>query len=526
MLNLIKSLIVVLSFSALVFRFARPIADIFGSQTNLRRDQAIWIFITVFAFLVPNYYLVLLACVITCVRQSSRHDNATALYFILLLVLPSLDHYLPEGNPKIFINQGRIYGAALLFPAALQLRRRSESSSGLSGIDWLVIIYILWISLISAINVPFTQACKDTVYLLIDTWLPYFVASRSLRGLEQFHRFGASVVVFAAIIGLIGLFESVWHWILYSQLSATLGATLLPYNARGSSDLLRGVATMGSIPLGYTMMIAIGFIFLLWPRISSNQSRFALLFAILGGLLGSLSRGPWVGVAAVLILVVVLGPGASKRIFYGLFGVGAAFLVLLLSPYGRDILDLLPFVGTAETGNVDYRSRLLTVSIEVFKETPIVGNYQYLKHPLMKQMIQGEGIVDVVNTYLQLALPFGGIGLAIFVFIFLTGLRRVWRSRQLNIKNPDIERLGRTIIATVTGVLVVISTVSSGSVIAALYWVLAGACDAFARTFGSNESFVTPSARPVLTQNHHHKRQAPPLRRVQKLYALPRCRSE
>ena len=93
--------------------------------------------------------------------------------------------------------------------------------------------------------------------------------------------------------------------------------------------------------------------------------------------------------------------------------------LLLASPAGRTIIDYLPFVGTVDAGTVTYRERLFDISIEVIKQNPVLGAADVMQLPVMQQLRQGAGIIDIVNTYLLVALVTGLVGLSLFAGFFI-----------------------------------------------------------------------------------------------------------
>jgi len=216
---------------------------------------------------------------------------------------------------------------------------------------------------------------------------------------------------------------------------------------------------------------------------------------LVAGLIASWSRGPWVGAVAMMVFAVTLGPGLGKRLAKLVGAGGVATVVLLLSPFGQRIIDLLPFVGTSESGSVDYRSRLFDVSMQVFRQNPFFGDTRYLQNPIMEQMRQGQGIIDMVNTYLQVALPYGALGLAFFLAALLIPMRMVWRTRKRILHtDPETERLGRVLLAIMVGIMLTIATVSSLGVIPTIYWLMAGLCVAYARV--ASPASVYPDGVP------------------------------
>jgi O-antigen ligase len=106
---------------------------------------------------------------------------------------------------------------------------------------------------------------------------------------------------------------------------------------------------------------------------------------------------------------------------------GLALPLLAVVPGGQKVLDLLPFIGMVEVENITYRQRLIDNAVIVIQRTPWLGSFDYRSTPQMQSMTQGQGIIDIVNTYIGVALSFGLNGLTLFVVFFvrvLQGIRK------------------------------------------------------------------------------------------------------
>jgi O-antigen ligase len=143
---------------------------------------------------------------------------------------------------------------------------------------------------------------------------------------------------------------------------------------------------------------------------------------------------------------------------------------------------MLPFIGSAEAETVDYRQRLFENALIVIERNPLIGSADYLSTPEMQAMVQGEGIVDTVNTYLEVALNSGMIGLSLFLGFFVAILIGLWRATIHGAHHKlDLGNCARALTATLLGILVTIGTVSSVEFIPYVYWSFAGLCVAFIR---------------------------------------------
>lgn len=105
---------------------------------------------------------------------------------------------------------------------------------------------------------------------------------------------------------------------------------------------------------------------------------------------------------------------------------------------------MLPYIGTLEKDNITYRERLLDNSLIVIERNLWFGSFDFRKTPEMQSMVQGQGIIDIVNTYLNLALRFGVVGLALFVAFFASALLSLRKTlRTFADKDEHLCRLGR-----------------------------------------------------------------------------------
>jgi O-antigen ligase len=111
----------------------------------------------------------------------------------------------------------------------------------------------------------------------------------------------------------------------------------------------------------------------------------------------------------------------------------------------------------------------------VIKRNPWFGSTNFLETPEMESLGEGKEIVDLVNSYLEIALGRGFIGVALFIGFFLAICWGIYQGfRRQPDKSSDEHLLGRSLMATLAGILIIIATVSSYSFIPILYWSVAG----------------------------------------------------
>ena len=195
-----------------------------------------------------------------------------------------------------------------------------------------------------------------------------------------------------------------------------------------------------------------------------------------------MSRGPWISALLLIILFILQGPMAFKNLSKLLIGGLIVISLLATTPMGQKIINLLPIVGKVEKNNIDYREQLLTNSLIVIARNPIFGSVDYLKEPEMLELIQGQGIIDVVNTYIGITLSVGYAGLVLFISIFASVILAIRRSMKLiTDKRNQLHLLGRSLVAVLLSIMFMISTTSSIASLPIIYWSILGLGIAYTR---------------------------------------------
>ena len=476
----LRALVVILALACIVFAFARRPATDLIPYSDFARRRNLWLALTVAAFISQSFWLYMALAAIALITARRREHNPLALFFILLFLIPPASAEISGLgliNYLFALDHVRLLALLVLLPAFFMLRKQANTLPfGRAWPDKLLILHLGLSALLYLRETTLTDTLRQMFYLFTDVFLPYYVASRALKQLGEFKDAMLAFALAAMLLALIGVFEYSRHWLLYSSLVDAMGLNwgLFGFLLRDGS--LRASASTGqAIVLGYVISVAIGFYLFLHAGVRSRlQQRLGALLLV-AGLFVTLSRGPWVGTALIITVFIATGRNAIKHLM--LLGLAGMLAIPLLSiiPGGNKLIDLLPYIGTIEKGNITYREDLFTNSVIVIKRNPLLGSIDFLSTPEMQAMIQGQGIIDIVNTYLIVTLNSGLVGLAFFAGFFISigfGLFKALRTFQN--KDDETRRLGRALLATLAGVLVTITTVSNISVIPTVYWSLAG----------------------------------------------------
>lgn len=477
----LRALIVILVLSSLTFVVFRPAFERIIEAPRLNRYFAIWVAITVSAFVAHNIWIFTAALVVILLFASMKEKNIVALYVFIMFAVPLLPIRVPGfGVIEYLINLDylRVVNLVLLFPLLLNRPKGNERTAKWVGVvDKLMIILVLYMTLMMIRETTMTDAIRAGVLNIIDILIPYFAISRHVNSLDRMREVFVALVLVGLIVGVLATFEYLKSWLLYSGLQGALGvsAGLGGYLRRGL-DLRAQVSTGQPIPLGYITAMVFG----AWMYVRyfvENPKHRKLIYLILAvAVFVPVSRGPWVGWVAMMFLILYLGRnGTTNALIFLIFG-AAVFMVLAVLPGGERFINLLPFVGNVDTFNIDYRERLLESALIVIEKNFWFGSVDFLETPEMLTMIQGEGIIDLVNTYLVYALEFGIIGFILFVSPFILVGAFVFSTKSLSIEALSIRAV---LLGLLLGTSVTIYTVSSISIIPRFYWLLIGLMAAF-----------------------------------------------
>ena len=473
----LKALIVVTILAITIFALAKPICLRFMGESDFARRRNIWLVLTVVAFASPSFWLFVIVATPLLAWGGNKDSNPVAFYLFTMHIIPPTVHLeIPTVliNHLFELNLYRILSLVVLLPTAWRVIRSGERLA--SGTGWVDVFILSFAALQLLSFLPYesiTNAGRRGFLLFIDAVLVYYVVSRICTSRKRIVDAMASFAVICGIFAAIALFESIKGWLLYHELATVWGVPArLPYLLR--DDILRAAAAVGhSLALGYALAIGLGF--WLYLRTLTQPLRFAR-FVTIGlcvGLLAAYSRSPWIVAVIIYFAYVSQGPRGGVRFSKALFVASMLTAIVLVSPIGHRVIENLPFVGSVDAANVIYRERLAKASWQLIQQHPWFGDPFVLQH--LQSLRQGEGIIDLVNTYAAVAMFYGLVGLVLFLapaFIATGGALRA--ARWSASRDADLSRLGANLVACMLGTLVMMTAGSFGTILEKMYYVLVG----------------------------------------------------
>ena len=509
MFDELKPMVVVLTLALIVFALARPICLHFMEAQAFARRRNVWFGLTCAAFVAPNLWLYA-AVALPLVYWAGRVDrHPTAVYLVLLLAVPPvrLPIPMPLINQLFELSYFRILELALLVPAAFRILGAGEAGQRRPGKTDLLLLAFGVLQLV--LYMPYesvTNTMRRAFLFMLDTYALYFVFSRAAANREALRDTMCSFWLACAIVAVIAVFETLRGWLLFTGIPARWGVpNTFSWLFRG--DSLRAQVSVGhSLTMGYVLAIAFGFWLYLAGRLESTRNAWIVGIGLWLGLLASYSRAPWLVAALAGCIYMLASPAGRRGLVRAVIGLVLIGVPFLMTPQGAHLVDTLPFIGTADQFNVDYRQQLAALSWQLIKLNPFFGSPFATNY--MEDLRQGQGIIDIVNTYAWVSLFYGLVGCALFVGCFVYPLTRsLLAVRAARGVDTDSVNLGVALAACMVGTLLMMATASFGIAFEQMAWVLAGLCSAFAAAVVvqpvapvAQAGFVPSSARPALRQ--------------------------
>ena len=320
-----------------------------------------------------------------------------------------------------------------------------------------VLFLVMWLLGARATDLTFTNWLRGGLVDALGLLIPYFAVRNGFDDKGNFAAGMKGFLTFLIVLAAVGFWIRIRSWIFYAEMPLLSSEVYGPGVFRGGA--LRASGTV--ISSMFSFLVLVGAL-LLWVFRNSVRSRpflYAWLVALVliaplsasrGGLLGGL-------VAIGAYFVFSLRSAAMRRAIY--VGSGLAALALFVSINAIDWSAFDPY------GTFEYRQRLLEAGWVKFQTAPLIGDENYREDPFFLPLIQGEGIIDFVNTYIQFALRYGLLGFIPFLLMFAIPILACLKASRLiapDAFGPDVDAgaLGRAVAALLLGFAVVIFTTS------------------------------------------------------------------
>ena len=307
--------------------------------------------------------------------------------------------------------------------------------------DAAMYIVIAVLVVIDARGGSFTGYLRTVAYYTFVYVIPVFIITRSARNAIELRTLLTAMAGIGLILAVVVLYEARASWPLYSPILTHFDyAVRIVVKWRGG--LIRAYGPMTeATQMGCVLVICFAAALATRRSYVSNVAYIAVVAVIALGTLAPQSRGGMIGIAVAFVISSFYRRGVS-----GISQMAGA-TALLGGAYAGSLIvgSLGSQIGTSisEASTGDYRTILLRRGLEEFWKSPIFGDSFANVMPRMQDLVQGEGLVDFVNTYLYIALFSGAIGLVLFCVSFILPMARLVQVRRfLQPESADREVAG------------------------------------------------------------------------------------
>ena len=411
--------------------------------------------------------IVICAALVACLANSALPMLWTQFAFMLLLVA-CFDARVPMAGSWLFFSFWTPAAGSLLavagayiapitpfffFSLALLLgfliHPENHLKRPLATSDVLMLLFILAYCVCMSLRAPPTTIARNIFTYFVPYLLAYQLLSR--MKIDRPELLLRLMLFGAAAAGLLCLFETMKGWPLYSGVMGVKHDLWTIDSPR--VWLLRGGISRAYGPFAHPLtggamlgLAAIGAWGLWLLRGRSGPLAF-LGFAILAGLASTLSRSGLVALAVGIMVYQMLR---------------GRYLLAIAAPLaGLAVLVGLPILGGADAQfSTDYRLGLITGVPEALGSRIWFGYREAVGEGLLDVFIQGQGIVDLVNTYVALVVEGGVVSLILYLAFLLSSFPHYRAIRRLD-PDPAQLALARVLISIQAALLLSLALLSS-----------------------------------------------------------------
>jgi hypothetical protein len=268
---------------------------------------------------------------------------------------------------------------------------------------------------------------------------PYLLISRSIRTAEDVERILLRLCLGGTILAVTALFQARMHWVLFQTYYETLHVPfpMLSWTLALRAGMLRTGGSMVDFgPGGLFLACVLTLMPFLRPHFRT-LGFWVVQLVLVGGIIASQSRGAWVAAIGGIIVVLAYRGAWSKLALVPLLvasAIGAQVLLTMFTGSG----PLAQIVGQTEeaSGTVSYRKLLASRGLDQIIGHPIFGQHPDQLVANLPDLVQGEHIVDFVNSHLFIAMAAGIPLFFVWCWVWMAPVLETWYRRSRISRDP------------------------------------------------------------------------------------------
>jgi O-antigen ligase len=483
MANNLISLIIILSISSLTYLYlSQAIKPVVGVN-NFKVWILLWVGLTTVSFLAFHVLLLFVLSALLILWASKKVDNKVALYFMVSFAIQEYSIQTPILN----ISYQTVLGLTLLLPLFIGiLAERNTYKSAKSNADIFLKLYLILIFILTfrglhtesmhGYTLTYPQLVKIAATYFLQYFLPYYVVSRYVKKLEQIKTIVFALTSLCIILAPLALYEIVTSNSLYASIPYNLNLSGFVPSVIQRAGMLRATVSIDHpLYLGLLLMIGLSLFAFSANYIKSKFLVFLGFLILLLGFIAPLSKGPWSGALISFVLLYLLSPNKLKK---GSIILGCLTIILILlfnSSYAETVVSLLPFIGDADSGTTEYRGLFFKQSLIIIDQYPVFGMYEPRTHKAMLPLFQGEGLVDLINVYVSIALRYGLLALSLYLLFICTVVFTLIKELILiKDKRTYTFKCGASLLSSFIALLIVMVSIADATITSTLLLSLSG----------------------------------------------------
>jgi len=422
----------------------------------------------------------------------ARNDPLTnmALYLGLLPVFP-YNYFLsvlrPLGSDVLQLNTPFVLSLLFLVPLLPKVWRGREEGMPTRKGDLFFLVFLAMFLVACfreryEFQITLFSGLRDAMEVLFSIGVPYFVLSRLIKDIDEFKTLMKAIALSGLMVVIYVYIEGILQWKIYNTVAEMMGifdrgAIYSMYEIR--HGLLRVSGTMDHpIALGIYLTFALGVTLYLLLQEEVRKSLVLLIVLLMAGAIYmTVSRGAWAGLVLMIVIFFLFKLSAGpRRVLMAVAIIGGLVSSFFFFNPARTHQPVGGIESVDEYGTLDYRIKLFKTAIHVIPDQFWFGSRTYKARPDMQKLKQGQGIIDIVNGYLWIALEMGMIALFAFTLVLLRSLYKMAWMNQLGeeLENRNLKILGVTLFATIVSIAVQFASMSlTGFVQIYLFLILA-----------------------------------------------------
>jgi O-antigen ligase len=370
------------------------------------RALALWSAAAAIIFLVrePIGALAAAGIIMALLAPTAARDRAG--FFIICV--PAVPTTLTAPLPFPGLNQlldfsfYMVASVVLLLPMLLMKRHPTQNAIKFSWPDLFLILFISYTAVVIGLALGLSGGMRAIVSQTLFLAVPYFLIRFAIGTIDDFEAVFQAVLLTAIVLGAIAFVSALKQWDFYAL------ARPASIYAEFRSGYLRLNATVNNNSLAFHLTAGLMALEFLKRRrhinwITVNGLRAFLAF----GILMCDSRG------AIAATGVALGTFAILTLKNRPLRLAAMASTIPAAIMAIVWLTQSDFTYISQD-SFTYRQNLLRTSLAYAAQHPIFGDYLFYRSGQFNHLIQGEGIIDVANFYLQIVLLYGLVGVVLF----------------------------------------------------------------------------------------------------------------